>query len=119
MGASWEGLGGFLGDLEASWGRLGRSWGLLEWSVGGMLPQLIFFMIFGSILDRSWGPKGSPNRFKIEGKNKHEKCSLLEPSWTRLGPVLGRFGVDLGVKNHKISLVFKRFRENIVFFLNK
>ena len=83
LGASWEPLGRVLG---ASWGILrplgevlglfGRSWGLLEWSFGGMLPQLIFKIIFGLILDRSWGPKGSPNRPQIGPKtvqNRRQK----------------------------------------------
>ena len=60
-------------------------------------------------------PKRSPKRTKTEAKIQHEKKSLLGPSWTGLGPVLGRFGVDLGVKNHQISLVVQGFREHRVF----
>ena len=39
----------------------------------------------------------------------------MEPSWTRLGSVLGRFWVDLGVKNIENPLVLEGFRENHVF----
>ena len=60
-------------------------------------------------------PKRSPKRTKTEAKIQHEKRSQLGPSWTGLGSVLGRFGVDLGVKNHQISLVLQGFRENRVF----
>ena len=60
-------------------------------------------------------PKWSPKRIKIEAKNQHEKLSLLGPSWSGLGPVLGRFRTHLGLKNHENSLVFKGFRENHVF----
>ena len=60
-------------------------------------------------------PKRSSKRTKTEAKIQHEKRSQLGPSWTGLGSVLGRFGVDLGVKNHQISLVLQGFRENSVF----
>ena len=61
LGASW-------GDLETSWGVFGRSWGLSGRSWRDMLLQLNFLMIFGPILDRSWGPKGSQNGPKTELK---------------------------------------------------
>ena len=123
LGGSWGLPGGSWGLLGRSWGLLGHSWGLLEWSVGAMLPQLIFLWFLVRFwtdlgvqkapqIDAKWVPK----RSKIGGKNYHEKRSLLEPSWIRLGPVLGRFGIDLGVKNHEISLVFKGFRENSHFW---
>ena len=60
-------------------------------------------------------PKRSPKRFKIEAKIQHEKLPLLGPSCIRLVLVLGRLGVDLGVKNSEHPLVFKGFRENHVF----
>ena len=40
---------------------------------------------------------------------------LSRTSWIRLGPVLGRLGVDLGIKNSENPLVFIGFRENHVF----
>ena len=101
LGGSWGLPEGSWGLLGMSWGLLGHSWGLLEWSVGGMLPQLIFLMIFGSILDRSWGPKGSQNGSKMGPKtvqNRRQKSTwkmiafgtLLDPSWARLEPFWGR-----------------------------
>ena len=54
-------------------------------------------------------------RTKIEHKIQHKIRRLSRASWIRPGPVLGRLGVDLGVKNNKNSLVFIGFRENRVF----
>jgi hypothetical protein len=83
-------------------------------------------LIFERFWDRFWidfevqkapqkGPKWSQERTKIEHKIQHKTKRLSRSSWIRLGPVLGRFGVDLGVKNSENPLVFKGFRENHVF----
>ena len=100
LGASWRDLGASWGDLGASLGLLWRSWVPLEWSVGGMLPQLIFLTIFGPILDRSWEPKWFPKLFQIESKNHNEELSLLEPSWTSLGSVWGSISVPKLIEFH-------------------
>ena len=116
MGWSWELLG-------RSWGGLGSSWGGLRASRGGPVEACCCSLIFDGFLVRfgvdlgaqkgpKMEPKRSPKRTKTEAKVQHEKRSLLGPSWTGLGSVLGRFGVDLGVNNHQISCVFKRFHEN-------
>ena len=67
----------------------------------------------GSVLGLSWVVLGSILGSKIIRihlfLNVFVNISFLEPSWIRLGPVLGRFGVDLGVKNHQNSLAFKGF----------
>ena len=55
----------------------------------------------------------------MEHKIQHKTRRLSRPFWSRLGPVLGRFGVDLGVKNNEISKVLQRFREHRVFEENK
>ena len=83
-----------------------------------------------SIFDRFWNrfgsdfgdqkasqkdPKWSQKRTKIEHKIQHKIRRLSRASWIRLGPVLGRLGVDLGVKNNENPLVFIGFRENHVF----
>ena len=43
------------------------------------------------------GPKWSQKQTKIKHKIQHKMRRLSRASWIRLGPVLGRFGVDLGV----------------------
>ena len=97
---------------------------LLGWSVGGMLPQLHVFL---RILVRFWTDLGVqkapkidlewvPKRSKIECKNHNKQLSLLEPSWTLLGSVLGHFWGELGVKSHWILFIFKWFREHSHFW---
>ena len=109
LGASW-------GDLEASWGALGASWNGLVLVCCRSLIFIDFCRGFGVDLGGQKGPKmepkRSPKRSKIEAKIQHEKRSLLGPSWTGLGPVLGRFRTHLGLENRENSLVFKAFREN-------
>ena len=125
LGASWEGLVAFPGGilrplgLGASWGALGASWSGL---VGVCWPRLVFVRFwarFGTDLEAQKAPqrgsKWSPKRTKIEHEIQHQKQRPSRPSWTRLGPVLGRFGVDLGVKNHQLSLVLQCVREHRVF----
>ena len=60
-------------------------------------------------------PKWNQKRTKIEHKIQHKIRRLTGASLIRLGPVLSRLGVDLGVKNGEHSLVFAGFRENHVF----
>ena len=55
LGRALRPLGGLLGPLGALLGLLG----VVFW---GYVAAVIFLSIFGSILDRSWGPQGSPNR---------------------------------------------------------
>ena len=52
---------------------------------------------------------------KIKNTIQHQKRKLSRPSWDRLGPVLGRFGVDLGIKTHKLSVVLYWLCEQHVF----
>ena len=61
--------------------------------------------------DQKW----SQTRAKIEHKIQHKIRRLSRASWIRLGPVFGRLGVDLEVKNNGNPLVFIGFCENHVF----
>ena len=65
-------------------------------------------------------PKGDKNaykkRFKIDAEIQHEKRNSLEPSWGRLGPILGRFGIHLGGKHVFFLLENVIFREHRRFF---
>ena len=121
-------MGGFegsWGDLGASWERLGASWGGLGPSWSGLMGLCWRNLIFDQFWDRfgidfgaqkapQKGRKWSSKRTKIEHKIQHKKLQLSRPSWIRLGPVLGRFVVDLGIKNSENLLVFIGFRENHV-----
>ena len=65
-------------------------------------------------------PKRHPQRVPNGAQNDQQSNAKLNTKKERfedpLGSVLGLswvvWGVDLGVKNHQISLVFKGFREN-------
>ena len=118
LGASWGDLEASLGGFGLSWGclggsggGLGSSWGGLRASRGGPVEACCCSLIFDGFLVRFWvdlgaqkgpkmEPKWRPKRTKIEAKIQHEKLSLLGPSWSGLGPVLGRFRTHLGLKNH-------------------
>ena len=95
LGASWGGPRVVLGHLGAVLGPLGR----ILW---GYIAPSQFFIDFGidlgSILRVKRVTKWSPKSIKMEDKIQHQKRRRSRPSWNRLGPVLGRFGVDLGVK---------------------
>ena len=137
LGCSWVPLGCFLGPLGcllrplgsllgASWGLLAASWGLLgvSWE-----PLGSFLERFGRVFDACWilasilgakrGPKGrhfgSPKGSKIDPKLRCKFKSENITSWSRLGSILARFGVRLGVENIENSLVFTGFRENLSF----
>ena len=130
LGASWEHLGRV---LAASWGDLGSSGRGVLGPLGAALEPLgavfcryvgtiCFFNYFwidvGSFLKLKRLPKriqnGAKKRIKIEHKFQHQKRTLSRPSWNRLGPVLGRFGVDFGIKNNENSLFLSGFM-NITF----
>ena len=55
---------------------------------------------------------GSQNGAKIDQKKRCKFTSERITSWSRLGVILDRFPMRLGVKNVDFSLVFKGFREN-------
>ena len=64
-------------------------------------------------------PKGEQNGAQ-NGPKSNAKINMKQEGFEDpLGSVLGLswvvWGVDLGVKNHQISLVFKGFREKIMF----
>jgi len=124
LGCSWVPLGCFLGPLGCLLGPLGAaSWGLLgvTWEpLGGLLGRLgrVFdaSWILGSILGAKRGPKGrhfgSQNGTKIDPKLKCKLNGKKITSWSRLGSILARFPIRLGINNVVFSLVFKAFREN-------
>ena len=70
---------------------------------------------FGDQKASQKGQKWSRKRCKIEHKIQHKIRRLSRASWIRLGPVLGRLRVDLGVKNSENTSVFIDFCENHVF----
>ena len=73
-GSNWGRLGGSWEALGLSEGLLGGSWSLLEWSLGGMLAQLDFCLIFAAILDRFGGPNGPPEEPKMELKMNQNRA---------------------------------------------
>ena len=101
--ASWGGPREVLGHLGAVLGPLGR----ILW---GYIAPSQFFIDFGidlgSILKVKRVTKWRPKSTKIEVKIQHKKRRLSRLSWDRLGPVLGRFGVDFGVKNISAFISF-------------
>ena len=103
--ASRGSLGSLLEPLGANLGGLGATFGAL-----GFL--MIFLSDFGSKKgaqrEAFWQPKRTENQSKKRCKFKSEKVT----SWSRLGPILGRFQRCLGVKHVDLSCVFKGFREH-------
>lgn len=101
-----------MGSLEAvSWGYFGTT-----------LFLLIFLIDFGSVSRHKWHVKGSQNGAQNEPKSNINFNLKYEgfqeppgPSWVRLGSILGRFWVDLGVKNDKVYEFLQSFPENRVF----
>ena len=109
-------LGGLLEPLGAVLGPLGTvSLGYVATMQFQQKDRVRFGIDFEAQKAPQKGPKWSPKRTKIEHKNLHETRRLSRPSWIRRGPVLARLGVDVGVNNHEISLVFVRFREQSLF----
>ena len=102
LGASWGGPREVLGHLGAILGPLGR----LLW---GYVPPIQFLIDFGIdlglILRVKRIIKWNPKRTRIEPKIQHKTRRLSRSPWNRLGPVLGHFGVHLGIKNYQVSLV--------------
>ena len=100
-------LGALEGSLTASWGGLGPSWSGL---MGLCWRNLIFDRFwdrfgsdFGDQKASQKGEKWSQKRTKIEHKIQHKIRRLSRASWIRPVPVLGRLGVDLGIKNNEHS----------------
>ena len=62
-----------------------------------------------------WGAQAEQNRTKIDVKNENEKRSSPRPSWSRLGPILGRFGSRLGTQKTPETLENVLFREHSLF----
>ena len=116
-------LFGLLGALLGlSWGLLGRSWAVLgrNWVVlGRLLGHFDFHLFFRTILGAKRVPKGrhfgSQNGAKTDEKKRCKFKSEKVTSWSRLGAILGRCPLRLGVKHVDFSLVFKGFRENQCF----
>ena len=98
--ASWEVLGLSGGARGTSWEGLGRSWGDLGATLEAVRFRIVFLIDFecqkGAQREAFWEPKWSQNRSQNDSKSKSifksEKIpfkTVLEPSWSRLGPILG------------------------------
>ena len=102
--ASEGGPGGLLGDPGAlggaSWEGLGRSWGDLGATLEAVRFRIVFLIDFerqkGAQREAFWEPKWSQNRSQNDSKSKSifksEKIpfkTVLGPSWSRLGSILG------------------------------
>ena len=102
--ASGGGPGGLLGGpggvRGASWERLGRSWGDLGATFKAVRFRIVFLIDFerqkGAQREAFWEPKWSQNRSQNDSKSKSifksEKIpfkTVLGPSWSRLGSILG------------------------------
>ena len=105
--ASWAsggGPGGLLGGpggvRGASWERLGRSWGDLGATFKAVRFRIVFLIDFerqkGAQREAFGEPKWSQNRSQNNSKSKSifksEKTpfkTVLGPSWSRLGSILG------------------------------
>jgi hypothetical protein len=88
------------GVRGASWGGLGRSWGDLGPTFKAVHFPIVFLIDFerqkGAQREAFWEPKWSQNRSQNDSKSKSIFKSeeipfktVLEPSWSRLGPILG------------------------------
>ena len=97
LGGSWGSPGGVRG---ASWGSLGRSWGDLGVTFKAVRFRIVFLIDFerqkGAQREAFWEPKWSQNRSQNDSKSKSIFKSeeipfktVLEPSWSRLGSILG------------------------------
>ena len=98
--ASWRVLGLSGGVRGASWEGLGRSWGDHGATFEAVRFRIDFLIDFerqkGAQREAFWEPKWSQNRSQNDSKSKSifksEKIpfkTVLEPSWSRLGPILG------------------------------
>ena len=109
LGLSWGPPGASWGDVGAV---LGRNWVVL----GRLLGHFNFSLFFGAILGAKRVPKGrhfgSQNGAKIDATSRRKFKRENVTSWIRLGSILARFPIRLGVKNVDFSLVFNGFREN-------
>ena len=112
--ASWAsggGPGGLLGGpggvRGASWERLGRSWGDLGATFKAVRFRIVFLIDFerqkGAQREAFGEPKWSQNRSQNNSKSKSifksEKIpfkTVLGPSWSRLGSILGHLDRDWG-----------------------
>ena len=98
--ASWEVLGLSGGVRGASWEGLGRSWGDLGVTLEAVRLRIVFLIDFerqkGAQREAFWEPKWSQNLSENDSKSKSIFKSehipfktVLEPSSSRLGPILG------------------------------
>ena len=98
--ASWGVLGLSGGLRGASWEGLGRSWGDLGATLEAVRFRIVFLIDFerqkGAQREAFGEPKWSQNRSQNNSKSKSifksEKIpfkTVLGPSWSRLGSILG------------------------------
>jgi hypothetical protein len=124
--AFWGVLGLSGGLRGASWEGLGRSWGDLGATLEAVRFRVVFLIDFerqkGAQREAFWEPKWSQNRSQNDSKSKSifksEKIpfkTVLETSWSRLGPILGHLdrarghiGAILGRLGEPKPLIFLR-----------
>ena len=124
--ASWEILGLSGGVRGASWEGLGRSWGDLGATFKAVRFRIDFLIDFerqkGAKREAFWEPRWSQNRSENDSKSKaickSEQIpfkTVLETSWSRLGPILGHLdrawghlGAILGGLGEQKPLIFLR-----------
>ena len=125
--ASWGVLGLSGGLRGASWEGLGRSWGDLGATLEAVRFRIVFLIDFerqkGAQREAFWEPKWSQNRSENDPKSKSifksEKIpfkTVLETSWSRLGPIWGHLdrawghlGAILGRLGEPKTLIFLMF----------
>ena len=104
---SWGVLGMSRGDQGTSWECLGRSWGDLGATFKAVRFRIVFLIDFerqkGAQREAFGEPKWSQNRSQNNSKSKSifksEKIpfkTVLGPSWSRLGSILGHLDRDWG-----------------------
>ena len=98
--ASWGVLGLSGGLRGASWEGLGRSWGDLGVTLEAVRLRIVFLIDFerqkGAQREAFWEPKWSQNLSENDSKSKSifkseniPSRTVLETSWSRLGPIWG------------------------------
>ena len=105
-------LGSFLEPLEAILGGLRAKFGWFWVTFGPPIFSIFFEAILGAKSVPKGSHFGSQNGTKIDPKSRCKFKSEKNTSCSRLGSILARFPVRLGMKNIDFSLVFIGFREN-------